>query len=540
MAKFSLLTTLTLQAAGFDKGINQAKKSAKSLSDGIKTAGDAMGSALSPLTQSIGGLGGEFTGMATGAISAFKKLIPAITSVKTALISTGIGAIIIGISTAIAGLIGWMKRTDEGSDSMRKAFDIVKAVINTVLEKITFLGSAIVKLFKGDFKGAVEDAKNAVTGWGQAMKENIEAGKELNDIQDKIEDYDETVALKRAKLEDQIAEYRLRANDNDNYSAQERLKYAEQLKAKQTELYNLNARGAQLNLDMIKKEVEMGADNQDNRQKINEAEAQLYTSRAEYNRELRKTQELLERTRKETQDENIIVRETAIETAKIGNIMSVQIVPSLSTMKTGLVEMKKQIITSADYWKMYEEGGISAFTLIQAQGQMAFDEISNSVVDLGGLITSGLIDAVLGLTAAFGSLFAGTSKGFKDVVTTALKAIQQIINALLAQAIAGMIAGESKKGLWGLVTAAIGVAALIAFWETKVPKFATGGIVSQPTLAMVGEYPSAKSNPEVIAPLSKLQDLIGNTGGGEVTFRIEGTTLVGVLNNYNRTTNTYR
>ena len=31
-------------------------------------------------------------------------------------------------------------------------------------------------------------------------------------------------------------------------------------------------------------------------------------------------------------------------------------------------------------------------------------------------------------------------------------------------------------------------------------KFATGGIVSGSTLAMVGEYPGASNNPEVIAP----------------------------------------
>lgn len=41
-----------------------------------------------------------------------------------------------------------------------------------------------------------------------------------------------------------------------------------------------------------------------------------------------------------------------------------------------------------------------------------------------------------------------------------------------------------------------------------VPAFATGGIVSGPTLAMVGEYAGAIGNPEVIAPLSELEDMI--------------------------------
>ncbi len=47
----------------------------------------------------------------------------------------------------------------------------------------------------------------------------------------------------------------------------------------------------------------------------------------------------------------------------------------------------------------------------------------------------------------------------------------------------------------------------------SVPKFARGGVVSGPTLAMVGEYGGARSDPEVISPLSKLRQLIGNANG---------------------------
>lgn len=43
-----------------------------------------------------------------------------------------------------------------------------------------------------------------------------------------------------------------------------------------------------------------------------------------------------------------------------------------------------------------------------------------------------------------------------------------------------------------------------------VTAFATGGIVSGPTNAIVGEYSGAKNNPEVIAPLNKLKSMLGN------------------------------
>jgi len=65
-----------------------------------------------------------------------------------------------------------------------------------------------------------------------------------------------------------------------------------------------------------------------------------------------------------------------------------------------------------------------------------------------------------------------------------------------------------------------------------VPKFANGGIVSGPTLGLMGEYSGARSNPEVIAPLDKLKGMIGQQGqtvhvGGE--FRLQGQDLVVAL-----------
>lgn len=69
-----------------------------------------------------------------------------------------------------------------------------------------------------------------------------------------------------------------------------------------------------------------------------------------------------------------------------------------------------------------------------------------------------------------------------------------------------------------------------------VMPFANGGVVSGPTLALVGEYAGASSNPEVIAPLDKLRSMIQPQGGigGNVRFEIEGRKLVGVISNTTR------
>lgn len=47
----------------------------------------------------------------------------------------------------------------------------------------------------------------------------------------------------------------------------------------------------------------------------------------------------------------------------------------------------------------------------------------------------------------------------------------------------------------------------------RVPALASGGIAYGETMAVVGEYANARSNPEVVAPLDKLQELMSTTSG---------------------------
>lgn len=45
----------------------------------------------------------------------------------------------------------------------------------------------------------------------------------------------------------------------------------------------------------------------------------------------------------------------------------------------------------------------------------------------------------------------------------------------------------------------------------QIPRLAKGGLVNQPTLAMVGDNPNARNDPEVISPLSKLKSMLADS-----------------------------
>ena len=74
----------------------------------------------------------------------------------------------------------------------------------------------------------------------------------------------------------------------------------------------------------------------------------------------------------------------------------------------------------------------------------------------------------------------------------------------------------------------IGAAQIATIASTQIPAFADGGLVSGATLGLVGEGPgTSMSNPEVIAPLDKLQSMIGQGQGSvEVFGRISGSDIL--------------
>lgn len=94
-----------------------------------------------------------------------------------------------------------------------------------------------------------------------------------------------------------------------------------------------------------------------------------------------------------------------------------------------------------------------------------------------------------------------------------------VTGAKSAEAIASGTAGAAKMPFpFSLIAIAATVAYIIAALAnvTKVKKFEAGGIAYAPTLGMFGEYPGASSNPEVVAPLNRLREIIQPAGGSTV------------------------
>jgi len=162
-------------------------------------------------------------------------------------------------------------------------------------------------------------------------------------------------------------------------------------------------------------------------------------------------------------------------------------------------------------------------------------ELQKFSEDVSSAIEGAVNTAVIGFGMMLGEGIA-TGQGMKGVGAMLLGVFADLAIQLGTLAIGYGIAIENIKvalaSLAGPVAIAAGVA-LVALGaglkgaiaksaeQSGVPAFAEGGLVYGPTMGLVGEYPGAKTNPEVIAPLDKLRSMIGGNTV-QVTGKISG------------------
>jgi hypothetical protein len=133
----------------------------------------------------------------------------------------------------------------------------------------------------------------------------------------------------------------------------------------------------------------------------------------------------------------------------------------------------------------------------------------------------------------FGKNMLGAIAGFMDTLGKAIVATA-IATDLFKKLIVAHPIAAAAAGIALMASAAI-VRNTLANGP-EVTAFADGGIVSGPTLGLMGEYPGASSNPEVIAPLDKLKGMLktNDSSGFVASTSIQGRDLAIVLERYNR------
>tara|TARA_R110002153_G_C13318092_1_gene496851 strand:- start:1340 stop:3388 length:2049 start_codon:yes stop_codon:yes gene_type:complete len=191
-------------------------------------------------------------------------------------------------------------------------------------------------------------------------------------------------------------------------------------------------------------------------------------------------------------------------------------------------------------------GALKGLIAIQNQAQktkIAIQDLNvhqQKMADLGNFIGGELSSAFSQIGDSIVESMGFGEDAMGRFASSFMSSALDAVGAALSVAVSAAIAGAAEASLLAGPGAAILLPALIAgmvglvkgSFSTDVPQFANGGIVSGPTMGLMGEYSGARSNPEVIAPLDKLKGMIGDRSqnvnvGGE--FRIQGQDLVVAL-----------
>ena len=211
-------------------------------------------------------------------------------------------------------------------------------------------------------------------------------------------------------------------------------------------------------------------------------------------------------------------------------------------------ERKRALETGGDVGVVDKaiEKNIADLKAYSNEWQVTSDAINNAVESMleGGIAT---------FAENLGKALAGEKVdlfgGFLQLLAEGLSTIGK---ALIAYGVAMDAFKKAFANPFAAIAAGVALVAIGSFIGAKISKaasgntsksgggvkaFASGGIISGPTLGLMGEYPGAANNPEVVAPLDKLQSLIGGAGGGTLEARISGNDLLILMNKAGRNNN---
>ena len=311
-----------------DVQTDKAVKNIDKLNDSVKETGKETKNTSADIDRVTGGAATKFKGLTStvgGVIKSFKSL-------RVAIIASGIGALVL----AVVALGQAFTRSEEGQNKFAKIMAVIGSVtdnlldlladlgesiisvfedpkqalidfkdafvqnitnrFNSAIDTIGFLGSAIKKVFEGDFKGAMEDAKSAgssyidtLTGVNDTLgktaaavkglkDELVEEGKiaaQIADNRAKADKIERKNIVDRANANQKISELRFKAEQRDKFSAAERVKFLKEASALEDETTNKEIEAAKLRFEAKKLENELTKSTKQDKDEEARLEAQL-------------------------------------------------------------------------------------------------------------------------------------------------------------------------------------------------------------------------------------------------------------------------
>lgn len=207
----------------------------------------------------------------------------------------------------------------------------------------------------------------------------------------------------------------------------------------------------------------------------------------------------------------------------------------------------QELAASPEIWQEYQaqitslEEQINNFKGVNIENNDLLIDQMNKEIQLIGTLSNGFGNLAM-MANNFGNSSLGAMLNSVGAMLQAIQVVRQLQAAKAAEAMTSAAAEGAKMPFpANLVAIATGVSAVLAALSS-IPKFAVGGVVGGSSFTGDKILAGLNSGERVLtAEQNKIFEKLASNGGigGEVTFRIEGDALEGVLNNRNRNRSSY-
>ena len=247
--------------------ISDAKKGTDEVEKGAKSAGGAIDQMTGALDKFTGGAITAFKSFKAGAVSG----IASMKTLKGAIASTGIGLLVV----AVGSLVTYFTKSQEGADKLDKAFAVIGATVDVLIDRISTFGSGLFEIMSGNFSAGLDILAGSFKGITEEIEKEATAAYELEGANQQLIKTKRAFIEQEAKLNADLEKYRL-ASENFDLSTAERLKANEMAQKTAIELADQRAAIAREELRILTEKNALGNSLNDDLEAEAEAKAKLF------------------------------------------------------------------------------------------------------------------------------------------------------------------------------------------------------------------------------------------------------------------------
>lgn len=267
-----------VKAIKIDVDTTGAVASTENLVQATKDVGSEMkksSASIEEVGQNVGKLNPAFGNAISGAkglLGQFKLLM-----------SNPIVLVVAGLAAALTALYKAFTSTKAGGEQLEQFMAGLGAIMDVIRDRILAVGETITKFFKGDFKGALDAAKKAVSGFGSEVAKEFSKAAQATKVLQRVDDEFRKLGVSRAKLNRDLAATKEIITD-ENASLAEKRKALEEVRKAEEKQTQAELKNAAKKLEAIKAKNALSDTSKADLQKEADAEAELFRLQEESSR----------------------------------------------------------------------------------------------------------------------------------------------------------------------------------------------------------------------------------------------------------------